>query len=182
MSLGLERGAVIATVAMLPRYHYVPTIFLTVLLALAVEACAARTPQSRRAAWVLSAAVLAWLTVRVWWDRPMVLRLVTPSVFAHELRRLDADVAGSPDPLRADLVNTPVGSGFLALHDASFPGRAALCVIAYPDGVVRDKTVRFIEHDPRLLAVVQAQTGTPIARLVVPPLAVPPDAGVTPGR
>jgi hypothetical protein len=42
-------------------------------------------------------------------------------------------------------------------------------VIYYPDGIVRGRTVRFVEPNADLLSILQAQTGTPISRLVVAP-------------
>src|SRR5262249_45448206 len=142
---------------------------------LATETVAARGPRARRAGRLALAALLAWLGLRARWDRSMVVHLVTPDAFGHESRLLDASVDGSPDPVRAYLPNTPVGSGFFALHSESFPGRAAFCVISHPDGVVRGKTVRFIERDSHLLDALRAQTGTPIARLVVSADTVPAD-------
>jgi hypothetical protein len=168
MSLGLGRDAAIASIAMLPRYHYVPTVFLTATVALAVATLDA-TPRTGRWATAATLLLAAWLAVRSRWDDPMIARLVTPDVLAVELRRLDADVRTAPADADVVFPNTPVGSGYLTLHEEAFPGRAAVCVIAHPDGVVGGRPVRFVERDRLLLERIRAQAGTPIARLVSGP-------------
>jgi hypothetical protein len=168
MGFGLDRDTAIASIALIPRYHYVPTLFVTGALGLAVSTWDS-VPVMRR--WTTAAMLLlvTWIAVRDRWDAPMVVRHVTPGVLASEIRRLDAEIAAAPEAAGAVVVNGPVGSGLVVPHEEAFPGRAALYVVAHPDGVVRGKAVRFVERDPRLLETIRAQTGTPIARLVFGP-------------
>jgi hypothetical protein len=159
---------------MMPRYHYVPTLFLTVFLALAAETAAARGHRARRVTHGLMVAVLLWLPLRAWLDRSTVLGLVRPDGLEGPSHQLEAEVERSPEDAVAFLPNTPVG--FFGLHSDTFPGQAALCVILHPGGVVGGRAVRFVESDPHLRAVLKSQTDTPISRLIVGPDDVPRNA------
>jgi hypothetical protein len=172
--VGLSMSAAIACQAMVARYHYVATVFLAALLALAAEAAAAHSTRARRSTDAVLLAVLAWLALRAPWDRELVASLVPrSSVHPEAIGRLEAEVERAPLRDLVYLPNGPIGEGFFTLYGEAFPGRAALCVIYHPSGVVGGKTVRFVESDPALLATLQAQTGTPISRLVVAPNSIP---------
>jgi hypothetical protein len=173
-SIGLSMNAAIANQAMVARYHYVPTLFLAALLALAAEEVAARSTRAGRATGAILLSVLAWLALRAPWDRALVQTLVPLSSEHQEaIGQLEAEIERSPPGALVYLPNEPVGRGLSAMHGDAFPGRAGLCVIYHPSGVVRGRTVRFVEHAPALLATLQAQTGTPISRLVVAPNSIP---------
>jgi hypothetical protein len=158
---------------MTARYHYVPTLFLAVLLALAADTAAAWQPGTRRRTTAALVAMLLWLSLRAHWDQRMIVRAAALDMLRGETLRLASDVARvQTDPVH--LPNSPIGGGLLVMYDPQFPGRAALCTIAHPDGVVHGRTVRFVERDPALLAAVRAQGDTPVARLMVSPAEAPP--------
>jgi hypothetical protein len=168
--VGWTPARMIAVQALTPRYHYAAVLFLTTILALAAQAVSLRGPGARRRLHVLMLVVLVWLAFRAPRDRALVASTVAAhSLHRGAIHRLEADVERSPASGTVYLPNTPVGKGLLSIHSAAFPGRAALCVIYYPDGIVRGRTVRFVEPNADLLSILQAQTGTPISRLVVAP-------------
>jgi hypothetical protein len=168
--LGVSRSTAIAMQTMTERYHYVPTALLAILFALAAEAAAARERQARYVTLGLFG-ILIWLSLRAHWDQAMIMRFVTPHQLGSETRRLESDVTHSVGAEVTYLGNDP-GSVFLP-HTAQFPGRAALCVITHPDGVVQGRTVRFVEHDADVLAAIRAQGETPVSRLVLSPAEIP---------
>jgi hypothetical protein len=167
--LGWTTARAIADIVTIPRYHYVATLFLSGMLAVTAEAAASRSAGWSRATRAVLIVVLVFLAVRARRDTDVVAALRAWDVFSSATRQLTDDVARWTGGDTVYLPNDAIGSGYLALHADYFPGRAALCVVTHPTGVVGGKTVRFIESDPRLLAVLRAQNGTPIARLVVAP-------------
>ena len=178
--LGWTAARTVADIVTIPRYHYVATLFLGGVLAVAAEASASRSAGWARATRAVLIVVLASLGMRVRWDGDTLARLRTWNEFSGLTRQLEDDVARWKNGNTVYLPNDAIGSGFLALHVDSFPGRAGLCVITHPTGVLGGKTVRFIESDPLLLAVLRAQIDTPIAQLVVAPDEVPRPCGDEP--
>jgi hypothetical protein len=175
--LGWTTARTVADIVTIPRYHYVATLFLGGALAVAAEASASRSAGWSRATRAVLIVVLASLGMRVRWDSDMLARLRTWDEFSGLTRQLEDDVARWKNGNTVYLPNDAIGPGWLALHVDSFPGRAGLCVITHPTGVLGGKTVRFIESDPLLLAVLREQIDTPIAQLVVAPDEVPRPGG-----
>jgi hypothetical protein len=53
------------------------------------------------------------------------------------------------------------------MPDRLFPGRAGVFVITHPSDMVDGRRVRFIEHDPEVLAWYLDRPGTRLAQLLV---------------
>src|SRR5262245_37296331 len=166
---GVAQSVVLASQTMTPRYHYVPTLFLVALLALATDTAWARRPARTTLALTT---MLFWLSLRAYWDRDMIAGEVRFDILRRERAFLESAVANARTATLF-LTNAPPWTA-IALHNEQFPGRAAACVIHHPDGVVNGTTVRFVEPDSSLLASVRAQPDTPIAHLMVSPAEAPP--------
>jgi hypothetical protein len=172
--LGWSWNDIVTNQAMQPRYQYVPSLLLAASLGLAAESAATRGNAARRSIEIILLATLAWLALRAPTDRALIaLQVSRMSLYKNALREVDREVQRWPPRSTVYLVNGPFGRTFLNLHSPVFPGKAALSVIAHPDGIVGGRTVRFVERDPDLLAILQGQVGTPISRLVISPDAVP---------
>lgn len=169
----LESHSVVAAAlvqASTARHHYAVTMLLASILALGVEALRRRGPGWRRGIQVVLAATIALLAARLPAGIPVgEAPILAASSAAPALRSLEKVAAEVPVGSAAYVANTRFG----LLKGSFFPGRAGLMAIYHPDGVLLGRRIRFVEKDPALLAVLRAQTGTPIASLVVSPDVVP---------
>jgi len=95
------------------------------------------------------------------------------------LQMVDSFSRATPQGQEACIHNQHFRSaGWLGNGNMFFPGWAAVFAIAHPDRVVNGRTVRFIEPDPRTLAVAQASPRERIASLLVAPNQLPPHCRV----
>jgi hypothetical protein len=164
--------------AVVARHHYAATIFLAALLATVADSMARRSPGSRRTVHAVALVAVLSLALRQGSHRELVRSAVQSASHMSGYRRVlaafdRAAERGQPGAV-IHLENKPLGAGFLTLKGEYFPGWAGVMAIFHPDGIIRGRSVRFIERGPRLLAVLRAQTNTPISRLVVSSDEVPP--------
>jgi hypothetical protein len=164
----------IAGVATEPRYHYVPTMLLAAVLAVASEAAASR---GRRWRYVVTAVLLvgvAGLTLQLPWAHALAERFqgIRRMFAGHHvvLEKVEAEARRSTSPVV--YVTNQAVPGVGPMHSTVLPGWAAIFLIYHPDGTVGGRVVRFVESNETLLAELRAQPG-PISRVVVSPTEVP---------
>jgi hypothetical protein len=148
------------------RYHYLPPLLLMMATVRVLPSLAMRTPLARR---LIVGAALTWTTLLVV-SNAVALRArrtgwVPTAIVEHQLRNA---VAGAPDGATVYVENGQVPIPF-ASKDTTLPGRAAIALLLFPDGMVDGRRVYFVEHDAALLDALRAPPLRPIARLVVSP-------------
>jgi hypothetical protein len=152
-----------SVIAAVTRYHYAPTIALTILLCIMLAGVAPRLSSSVRAA-----SLLAWYGVVV-----AGYLAVGPAIDHHEVERQQTqEVLGA---IRAAVATQPPGSTvritnvqFRPFPLYSFvPGWAAAFTMFHADNLVDGRHVVFVEANPQIIAM--HARGRRIGRLLVPP-------------
>jgi len=154
------------------RYEYLPSLALTIATAALLPSIATGSRAVRNAlvvivlAWTALVVALDWMTVRI---PPWILD-AQPLAEAGLTHAVQSFSAGSVVYIDNEDVIP------FALHDERLPGAAAIASLRFTDGMVDGRRVLFVEHDPALLRQIRRRPDTPIARLVVAPDEIPPDA------
>jgi hypothetical protein len=157
------------------RYHYVGSLPI-VILACLVLAHLGRTaiPPVALLLAALALGVFGWARSDFRIDDHGASR----ASFAAVLRRLDVEIASHPREATVFLDNGKpllalVGPFLAAGSQLLFPGRAAAFLLAHDGDELDGRRVRFVERDPAVVAWYARFPDTPLARLLVPPNAVP---------
>jgi len=165
-----------------PRYHYVGTIPLTVLLCLILDHLGAVVRLSTGARYALLA---LWIAVTMgsftytqrFVDLHQADRAETDSV----LSAVRAAIAAAPRGGDVYIANKPFNSigHLLVANQIEFPGWAAVYTIFFPSNDVDGRQVHFVVDDPEVIRA--AGTGRRTAGLLVsPPSATPAGSSAPP--
>jgi hypothetical protein len=157
-----------ARVDTVPRYHYVGTLILAVILALALE----QTTRRWRLARLATIALAVWLAITA----PQHVATYRGLSSARErawhrqvLARIQAEVDAQPDQRVVYLKNRPFRVWGRTYGGIDLPGWAGIYAIAHPQDSESHPLVRFIEPDAELLRAVRNEPGTRMAELLVGP-------------
>jgi hypothetical protein len=159
-------------VATEPRYHYMGTIPIIVLLCQILQ-------QVGRIGWVssiprdpllaagLGLAVAGYARSSIRIDEHAAAR----AYFTRTGQEIDAAVAAAPPGTTVYLENqtTPFDVLGWAVPNRLFPGRAAVFLLTQPSARVDGREVRFVERDRAVLDRYRGRSGTPLGRLLVAP-------------
>lgn len=161
-------GQSVTWITLQARYQYSPAFALWI--ALAVAASTAGLSRLRRR--TLAVSLIAWVGLQLAFAIPSA-RQMNPPGLSEMRKRFDDTVELMASRIRLTPrgnVATVVAWDMNLIPFATrktFPGWAALFVIAFPDEVVEGRTVRFIIADDETLRVLRADPNTRIAHLVI---------------
>lgn len=155
-----------------PRYHYAGQALVAIVLALA--AAQLPLPRLRPGVWARGAAVAALLlALGLGWTACLVVHgLLGPDgrdAFSGTVASIQDAIASRPPGSDVRIENRffPAAGIIMA---SSFPGTAAVFVIAFPGNEVDGRRVRFVERDPkRRLEFTGRMPGTRMSELLVAP-------------
>jgi hypothetical protein len=166
-----DLGSDVAMLGGIVRYHYVPTLVLTVLLAGAAAPLIQRAPSAAVTGMLVLA--LFGLAPRVRGDRAVVAEFVAklhddPTHY-EVLRRLEKTVRETPGRGPVSVANLPLRVRVFILKEQSMPGWLGVFVIFNESDRLAGRPVRFTESDAPLRAALLAEAGTRSARLLADP-------------
>jgi hypothetical protein len=159
-----------------PRYHYVGSIPVVVLLCLILREVG-RLPVVRAVPAPLELAaslgIIAYGIARI--GVAIQEYRWTPEYVQRTADAITAEVRASPAGSTVYLENgtTPRGILGAVLPNAVFPGRAGVFVILHRSDQLDGRTVRFIERDGEVRSFYAARPRTRLARLLVKPADLP---------
>jgi len=159
-----------AQMAATPRYHYVGTIPVVLLLCGVLDCL---RPLVARRSWLEPTLLAAWIgVVGAFWLR-------APGIDHHDAERAETDellatvnTLIDAAPLGTDVYvpnRTFAGVGYSGSTRRTFPGWAALFIITEPANIVRGRRIHFTESDPAVIAAYQAWPERRTASLLVSP-------------
>jgi hypothetical protein len=159
------------------RYHYLPTLGFIVATTPLLPSLPDRR-RSRRRVFLVIAVIWTALVVAVDFTTVHAMRpgWDFQAIVEGWLRKSVRDFPPQ-STVYVDNGNVPIP---FAVRNQTLPGRAAMALTVFPDGVVDGRRVLFVEYDRDLLRQLRERMDTPIARLVVAPEEVPPDAQYVP--
>lgn len=157
------------------RYQYVGLLPLVIVACLVLD----RACRWRRVPLPSGVVLALWLVVtfvafqRSGWrvdERVLFRRQIATARTA-----LDVGIDEHPAGSDAYLTNDPLPLAMFgpAYQRPDFPGSVALFALLYPDDVVRDRRVRFVEPDEKLLAAIRSGRHPRLSALLVGPDARP---------
>jgi hypothetical protein len=156
--------------ASVDRYHYAGSLPVAVVVCLVLQQVGRLGPLRRVPPGLALAAGLGVLAVgytrsgmRI--DQHYACRMY----FARTMQEIRDAVASYPEGSTVYLENLSSPRLLLGpvMPDRLFPGRAGVFVITHPSDMVDGRRVRFIEHDPEVLAWYLDRPGTRLAQLLV---------------
>jgi hypothetical protein len=155
--------------AVLPRYHYVATAFLTVILALTVDELLGRGLRAVRAAGVGAMLLLAIATP---WYLAAYRRLdqhIVGANYEFILNQIRSAAQRCPVGSVVYIDNRPVRTWIRGYENTALPGWAGVFALANSRDEVDGRRIRFVERDLELLNTLRAERGTRLAGLLVAP-------------
>ena len=158
-----------AQAASVDRYHYAGSLPVAVLLCLVLQQIGRLGPL-RRVPSGLALAVGLGALAAGYAHSGMVIdqRYKVRDYFARTLQEINAAVAAHPRGSTVYIENHTSPRVLLGIMpDRLFPGRAGVFVITHPTDMVDGRRVRFIEHDPDVLAWYIDRPETRLAQLLV---------------
>ena len=172
------RGNVTATwLATQPRYHYVGTIPVVIVAALAAGlvgrlSAVCRVPGVAVAAGALAVGAIGYARSDFRVDDHAqcrrALALLQRGIAAEILARPAGQTADLSNYLPRSILQQMLGP-VMADEGRLFPGKAAVFLLDHPDGELNDRRVRFVERDPAVIAWHAQWPDTPLARVLVSP-------------
>ena len=158
-----------AQAAAVDRYHYAGSLPVAVLLCLVLQQIGRLGPLRRVPSGLGLAAGLGVLAVG-YARSGMVIdqRYKVRQYFARTMQEINAAIAAQPPGSTVYIENLASPRVLLGIMpNRLFPGRAGVFVITHPTDMVDGRRVRFIEHDPEVLAWYIDRPGTRLAQLLV---------------
>jgi hypothetical protein len=162
--------------ARVARYHYVGSLPVTILLCLILQQLG-RLPGLRALPATLELA--GGLGIIVFGAAHYGISFQeyrgTPEYLQKTLAQLAADIRAEPSGSTVYLENERAPGWILgpAIPSFLFPGRAGVYVLYNPTDQFEGRTVRFIDREPEVAQYYAQRPDTRLAKLLVPPKAVP---------
>jgi hypothetical protein len=163
-------GVPLARAAAEPRYHYVGTIPIVVLVCLALQQIGrigrlSAIPRSPLLALGLALPVLAYARSGFEIEEHAAAREYVMRAMRETVDTVVAAAPGTTVFIENGATN-PVIGGWLEVF---LPGRAGLFLFVSPDELPEDRQVRFVERDRKVLEYWAGRPGSRLATLLVPP-------------
>jgi hypothetical protein len=169
--LANERG--FQGVAVETRYHYLATALLAIGLGLVLAELRPSKPAQQRAAlalgtlWLAGAAGLGWKAVRTDGWRDITHR--SHREYDKVVDAISRTARDAPEGAHPRLPNLPL-EGMVAFNlGVRFPNWAGVHIIAFPEGGLEDRRVRYVEFRQDVRSRLRAEGHRRAARLVVRP-------------